>query len=327
MKIVRMGARRRPAVSPSLREEVLAGLRSMPKTIAPKFFYDSRGAALFEQITEQPEYYPTRTELAILRTHVGEIARLVGPEAAVIEYGSGAGVKIRLLLDALERPVSYTPVDISQRQLADVAETLGRDYPGIAVLPVAADYTRRFELPRLPAHRRRVAFFPGSTIGNFHPVQAIAFLQHVRQVVGPNGALVLGVDRRKDVATLHAAYNDAAGVTAEFNRNVLRRLNRELGATFDLSRFAHRAFFNDAAGRIEMHLESLEPQTVIMAGARVDFDAGETIWTESSYKYDRAGIETLVHAAGFVIERLFTDAADRFWVAVLVPAQGVPRGR
>ena len=308
---------RAPAVAPEFRDEILRGLRADVKTIAPKYFYDDRGARLFEEICEQPEYYLTSTELEILRGCAPEIGALAGPRCALVEYGSGAGVKIRLLLDALERPASYTPVDISRRQLADVAESLGRDYPGLPIRPVCADYTLPLDIPPLPVRARRIGFFPGSSIGNFHPPEAIAFLTRVRQTLGRDGAIVLGVDRRKDVPTLHAAYNDARGVTAEFNRNVLVRLNRELCADFDVSLFKHRAFFNDGASRIEMHLESLERQAVTVAGERIAFDAGETIWTESSYKYDRDSLCVLVTAAGFEVTRLWTDAQEKFWVAFL----------
>jgi dimethylhistidine N-methyltransferase len=308
---------RRPWAHPSHRAEVLEGLLADRKTLSPKFLYDEYGAQLFERICELPEYYLSRSEMEILRTHAGDIAALAGPRCALIEYGSGAGVKVRPLLDALDDPASYTPVDISARQLTAVAASLARDYPNVIVHPVCADYTLPFELPRLPRHERRIAFFPGSTIGNFHPVQAIAFLQHVRQSVGARGALVLGVDRRKDVSVLHAAYNDAAGVTAEFNLNVLRRLNRELDADFDLGSFEHVAFFDEEASRIEMHLESLRSQVVCVAGERIAFERGETIWTESSYKYDDERLDALVTAAGFRVQRLWTDASERFWVAFL----------
>lgn len=310
---------RRPDADAAFRDEVLEGLRGARKTLAPKFFYDDRGARLFVQICEQPEYYLTRAELEILTSSAAEIARLAGPGCALVEYGSGAGVKVRLLLDALDRPASYTPVDISRRQLADVAESIGRDYPALDVHPVCADYTRRFEVPDLRPRARRVAFFPGSTIGNFHPVEATSFLQRVRHVIGADGALLLGVDRLKDPAILHAAYNDAAGVTAAFNLNVLGRLNRELDAGFDLDRFRHRGVFNAEAGRVEMHIESLARQTVRVAGEPIAFGRGETIWTESSYKYDREGLEAVVGAAGFAVAKLLTDAAERFWVAYLTP--------
>ena len=304
-------------VDPALRDEVLRGLLSRPKTLPPKLFYDALGAELFERITTLPEYYLTRAELEILHAHVAELAELAGPHTALVEYGSGAGVKVRLLLDTLHDPAAYIPIDISAAQLARVAGDIAAQYPRVAMRPLCADYTRPFQLPRLPSGARRLAFFPGSTIGNFHPTEAAAFLHRIRRTVGAEGALVLGVDRRKDAATLDAAYNDAAGVTAAFNLNMLRRLNRELDADFDLRRFAHRAFFNTEASRVEMHLVSLDRQVVRIAGERITFDTGETIWTESSYKYDESALEALVTSAGFRITRLWTDAAERFWVAYL----------
>jgi L-histidine Nalpha-methyltransferase len=297
--------------------EVLRGLRSVPKTLPAKLFYDETGAELFERISTLPEYYLTRAELQILERRRHEIAGLAGPNATLIEYGSGAGVKVRLLLDALDSPAGYVPIDISAEQLSRVAREIAGAYPHVPVRPLLADYVKPLSLPPMPRTTRRVAFFPGSTIGNFHPAEAAAFLQRIRRTVSADGALLLGVDRRKDVKTLHAAYNDAAGVTAAFNLNVLRRLNRELGATFDPERFSHRAFFNDEASRIEMHLLSPVEQTVQVAGERISFEAGETIWTESSYKYDRTRLESLVTSAGFRIVRLWSDAAEQFSVAYL----------
>ncbi len=301
----------------TLRDEVVAGLRARPKTLPPKLFYDAAGAELFERITRLEEYYLTGAELEILERHAPDIARLAGARAALIEYGSGAGVKVRLLLDALADPVAVVPIDISGEQLERVADDLRAAYPRIAVLPVRADYTRAIDLPALPADSRRVAFFPGSTIGNFDPPAARAFLAGIRQTVGPDGALILGVDRRKDRDTLEAAYDDAEGVTAAFNRNMLVRLNREFGADFALERFRHRATWNADASRIEMHLESLVEQVVTVAGTRIPFRAGETIWTESSYKYGRDALEDLVRDAGFVIRELWTDRKERFWVGYL----------
>ena len=308
-------------VEPALRAEVLRGLTGEPKALPPKLFYDAAGAALFEQITALPEYYLTRAELEILSAHDGDIAALGGARCALVEYGSGAGVKVRLLLDAFalaQHPiVAYVPIDISREQLTAVASEIAAEYPTIPVRPVCADYTAPLRLPDLPQRARRVAFFPGSTIGNFHPTEAAAFLRRVRRAVADDGVLVLGVDRRKDSATLDAAYDDAAGVTAAFNLNLLRRLNRELSADFDLRRFHHRAFFDEEASRVEMHLVSLDRQVVHVAGERITFDAGETIWTESSYKYGRESLDALVTSAGFRITRLWTDAAERFWVAYL----------
>jgi L-histidine N-alpha-methyltransferase len=252
----------------TLAREVMRGLKSNPKMLPPKLFYDTVGAALFEQICELPEYYLTRAELEILRARSDAIAELAGPGASLIEYGSGAGVKIRLLLDALQSPAAYVSIDISREQFARVSGDLAAEYPHVAVRPLNADYTMPLTLPLSAEGSRRLAFFPGSTIGNFHPMEASIFLRRVRRVVGKSGALVLGVDRRKCVATLNAAYDDAAGVTAAFNLNILARVNRELGADFDLDRFAHRAFFNSKASRVEMHLVSLEGQTVEVGGSR-----------------------------------------------------------
>lgn len=300
-----------------VRDEILRGLRGTPKTLPPKLFYDERGAALFERICELDEYYLTRAELEILHAHAGDVARLAGPRCALVEYGSGAGVKVRLLLDALVDPAAYVPIDISEEQLARVAGELAADYPTVAVRPLWADYTAPLQLPTLPPDARRVAFFPGSTIGNFHPTEAAAFLRRVRHTIGPTGLLILGVDRRKAKRVLDAAYDDRAGVTAAFNLNLLARLNREYDADFDLSRFRHRAFFDRTASRVEMHLESLVPQTVHVAGATIRFAQGETIWTESSYKYDGPRLDALAAAAGFRVARRWTDSRRRFWVAAL----------
>jgi dimethylhistidine N-methyltransferase len=282
-------------------------------------FYDRAGARLFEAICELPEYYLTRTELGILRHRAPEIAERCGDHTALIEYGSGAGVKVRLLLDQLKNPAAYVPVDISMEQLAAVAAERARQYPDLRVAPVHADYTTRFVLPSLLPDARRVAFFPGSTIGNLHPAEATAFLHRIRATVGPQGALILGVDRRKDVSLLREAYNDAAGVTAAFNLNLLTRLNRELDAEFNLGTFRHWAHFNDSASRIEMYLESTIAQRVYMAGAPIDFERGETILTECSYKFDLPLLEAVVRPAGFAIEELWTDPCDWFWVGFLVP--------
>ncbi len=310
-----------PAVTP-LGTEVLRGLRGDPKTLPPKLFYDAAGAELFERISELPEYYLTRTELTILRAHVDEIATLVGPRAALIEYGSGAGVKVRLLLDALIEPAAYVPIDISREQLARVATELSAEYPRVAVRPLAADYTAPLQLPPLPPRDRRVAFFPGSTIGNFHPPEAAAFLRRVRRTLGANGLLVLGVDRRKDAAALHAAYNDAAGVTAAFNLNLLARLNRELGADFELDALpAPRVLQRRARAGSRCTSSARSRRTFTSPARRSHFDAGESIWTESSYKYDAERLDALAAAAGFRVVRRWTDAAERFWVVALEVAE------
>lgn len=312
---------RHPARAPfdagEILDDVLHGLGGSPKTLPPKLFYDDAGARLFERICTLDEYYLTRAELSILRARAGEIAGFVGRHAALIEYGSGAATKVRSLLEALGEPAAYVPIDISHEQLGRVAAELEAEYPSLAVRPVFGDYTRVISLPHLPPHARRAAFFPGSTIGNFHPAEAAAFLTRIRRAIGLGGALVIGVDRRKDPRVIEAAYNDALGVTAAFNRNVLRRINRELDADFDPARFRHVAFFNDDASRIEMHLESTVDQTARVAGRPFAFAKGETIWTESSYKYDEDQLSTVAGAAGFRIDRLWTDARELFWVAAM----------
>jgi dimethylhistidine N-methyltransferase len=300
-----------------VRRDVLAGLRATPKTLPPKLFYDDAGAALFERICELPEYYLTRAELEILEACAPELARHIGPRAVLVEYGSGAGVKVRLLLDALVAAAAYVPVDISAAQLRRVADEIRAVYPGLDVRPLCADFTRPLTLPALAPGERPVAFFPGSTLGNFHPPEAAAFLRRIARTVGRQGAIVLGLDRRKAAATLEAAYDDAQGVTAAFNRNLLARINRELGADFDLAAFEHRAVWNAAESRVEMHLESRRAQAVRVAGIRIAFAAGERIWTECSYKYDDRALAALAAAAGLTVERRWTDAGDRFWVLLL----------
>ena len=306
----------RPDARP-MRDEVLRGLQSEPKTLPPKLFYDETGAELFEQICELPEYYLTRAELEILHARSGEIAALAGPRVALLEYGSGAGVKIRLLLDALVSPAAYVPIDISRRaarpRRARARRRISRSGNSAAQCRLHA----AARSAPLPEGARRVAFFPGSTIGNFHPMEAAIFLGRVRRAVGKGGALVLGVDRRKRAATLNAAYDDAAGVTAKFNLNILARLNRDVHAHFDLRTFEHRAFFNSRASRVEMHLVSRVEQIVKVAGEPIHFDKGESIWTESSYKYDRARLEELIETAGFRMRKLWTNRKRQFWVAYL----------
>lgn len=310
---------RRPGESTSapLRTAVLRGLRSHPKTLPAALFYDARGAELFEEITRLPEYYLTRTEHSILEQHASALANHIGPNATIIEFGSGAAIKVRYLLSALQQASAYVPVDVSREQLHHVAAERAIEFPDVSVLPVWADYNEPFELPDIPEGSRRIGFFPGSTIGNLHPEEAIAFLRRVRDTVGADGGLVLGVDRRKNPRLLNAAYNDAAGVTAEFNLNVLTHLNRELQATFSRSAFQHKAFFNDSKSRIEMHLEAISPQHITVLGESISFAAGESILTEYSYKYDRAMLDDVVTRSGFRIAELFTDTNKWFWVAWL----------
>ena len=301
-------------------EGLLAGLQANPKHIACKFFYDARGSTLFERICTLPEYYPTRTELALLDRHAAEFAALIGDDAELVEFGAGSGRKVRLLLDTLCRPRAYIPVDISGEHLHEAVRGLAADYPHLAIRPVVADYTRPFRLPApLPGARRRIGFFPGSTIGNFTPEEAIGFLGIAADMLR-GGGLLVGVDLVKDPAILHAAYNDAEGVTAAFNKNVLVRANRELGADFAVERFAHYAFYQPLARRIEMHLMSLDAQCVHVAGREFRFDAGETLHTENSYKYTPAAFRELAAQAGFTPRACWTDPRALFSLHWLVAA-------
>jgi dimethylhistidine N-methyltransferase len=300
------------------RDDVWAGLGTPRKTLPCKYFYDARGSALFERICDLPEYYPTRTEISIMATHAGAMSERLGARCVLVEYGSGSSRKTRLLLDHLRDPAGYVPIDISRTALADSARALRAAYPGLEVLPVCADYTAALEIPRTrTAAARRGVYFPGSTIGNFTPPQAQRFLAQMARVAGPGGALLVGVDLRKDRVTLERAYDDAAGVTAAFNRNLLARINRELGGDFALDRFAHRALYDEAAGRVEMHLVSTEAQTVRVGGRVFRFERGETIHTENSYKYGLAHFAALAAGAGLVVRDVWTDAADLFSVQLL----------
>ncbi len=306
------------AAQAAAREEVLSGLAASPKTLPCKLFYDEAGSRLFDRICELPEYYPTRTELAILRARLPEIALRLGPDCLVIEYGSGSGLKTDLLLRALERPAGYVPIEISESYLEASVARLRRRHPGLEILPLRADYTRPQRIPT-PARRprRRLVFFPGSTIGNFDPDEARAFLTRARRTAGRGGRLLIGVDLRKDPAVLERAYDDAEGVTARFNLNLLRRLNRELEGDLRLDRFRHRAVWNDGRGRIEMHLESLVDQVLRVAGRSFPMRAGETIHTENSYKYTEAGFADLAATGGWRVDRVWTDAGRLFSVQLL----------
>ena len=308
----------KPAVG-SFLDEVVAGLSAPRKWLFPKYFYDERGSRLFDAICDLPEYYLTRTETEILRRAASEIAAMAGPGCALVEYGSGSSVKSRLLIEAMHDLVAYVPVDISRQHLDSTANRLRRDYPGLTVEPVCADYMTFARLPvDLSAARRRIGFFPGSTIGNLTPPEATAFLRRARGLLGDGGAMVLGVDLKKDPRRLHDAYNDSAGVTAQFTLNLLRRMNRELDANFDLSAFAHEAFYDPVEGRIEIYVRSLRPQTVTVAGQSFAFADGERVHTEYSYKFDDAGIATLARGAGFTIAQTWTDPARLFAVVYLV---------
>ncbi len=295
--------------------DALAGLRRPQKELPCKYLYDAVGSALFDAICETPEYYPTRTELAIMRAHAGEMGARLGPGCQVVEFGSGSGVKTRVLLRHLPRPAAYVPVDISADHLRRSAKELAARFPEVEVQPVAADFTRPFEVPDpAMATRRRVVYFPGSTVGNFAPAEALALLRDIAALCGPGGALLIGVDLKKDPAVLNAAYDDAAGVTAAFNRNLLARMNRELGTDFDLSAFRHQAFYNEAAGRVEMHLVSTREQTVRVGGPPIHFAAGETIHTENSYKYAPDEFERLAADAGLRPVMLWADSGRLFSV-------------
>ncbi|MEJ8566039.1 L-histidine N(alpha)-methyltransferase [Elongatibacter sediminis] len=295
--------------------EILSGLRQEQKTLPPKFFYDEHGSELFERICELPEYYPTRTELDIMERYAGDMAARTGPLASVIEFGSGASLKTRTLLEHLERPAAYVPVDISGDHLLAAARSLAQDFPDIEILPVAADFTRPFPLPdpKIPP-RRNLVYFPGSTIGNFLPDAALDLLRVMHQEAGAGGALLIGVDLRKDPAVLERAYNDDRGVTAAFNRNMLYRLNREFGADFDPAAFQHRAVWNDAMGRIEMHLVSREDQTFEIGGETFTLRQDEFITTEYSHKYTQEQFRGLTEAAGFTVEQVWTDPREWFSV-------------
>jgi dimethylhistidine N-methyltransferase len=304
--------------------DVLVGLRAPQKWIAPMYFYDARGSALFDRICELPEYYPTRTELGILADDGPAIAAKIGPRVLLVEPGSAGGDKARVLLKLLDDPAAYVPVEISREHLLDGAQALNDEFPTLEVLPVCADFTRPFELPSPSREaRRRVVFFPGSTIGNFSPARAVKLLAHFAEVAAGGGRILIGVDLRKDAGTLERAYNDADGVTAEFNLNVLRRLNAELGADFDLDAFTHRAVWNDAASRIEMHLVSGREQIVRVGRETITLSAGEYIHTESSYKYSIAGFAELARRASLDVSRVWTDARKLFSVQLLQPSGGV----
>jgi dimethylhistidine N-methyltransferase len=305
------------------RADVIAGLSAPRRMLPCKYFYDRRGAELFERICDLAAYYPTRVERSILEEHGAAMARALGPRCRVVEYGSGSAVKTELLLDYLEDPVAYIPIDISRTQLVATAERLADRFPHLEVLPICADYGRVTDLPKSTARARRtVVFFPGSTIGNLEPASAAVFLKRVAHLVGAGGAALIGVDRQKDRARLERAYDDPEGVTAAFNRNLLVRINRELGANFDVSRFGHRAVYDAAAGRIEMHLVSLCDQIVQVphhaaTPVAFAFRRGEYIVTEHSYKYTADGFSTLAGAAGLGVERVWSDPDQLFSVFLL----------
>ena len=296
---------------------MIAGLSLPQKALPPKYFYDAAGSRLFEAICRLKEYYPTRAELALTRTHIGAVARFAGRGCILIEYGSGESAKSRLLIDAL-RPSAYIAVDISEDALRNAAARLRRRYPWLEIRPVHGDFSQPLKIPLARGRGRRVVYFPGSTIGNLTPQEARVFLRMTRAQLGAGGAMLVGVDLRKDANLLHAAYNDAKGVTAAFNLNLLRRINRELGGDFRLRRFRHYAFYNAVLGRIEMHLVSLVPQSVNIGRHRFAFEAGEPIHTENSYKYSIEGFRALARSAGFKGEKVWLDRGGLFSLHGLV---------
>lgn len=307
-------AAQRAAPLSDFARELYAGLNQEVRSISPKFFYDVAGSALFDRICELPEYYPTRTELRILTECAPEIAAQIGPDAEIVEFGAGSLTKVRLLLDALDAPKRYVPIDISGEHLGAAVERLRADYPRLTVLPMVADYTMPLVLPsREKGGGQRVGFFPGSTLGNFSPEEALAFLQLACRLLR-GGGLLLGVDLVKDPALLHAAYNDSQGVTAAFNLNLLRRANSELDTDFDLDGFTHAAFYNSPQRRIEMHLVSRRRQAVTLDGQRFSFEEGETIHTENSHKFTIDGLRALAVKAGFRPAAVWTDPQHLFCV-------------
>jgi dimethylhistidine N-methyltransferase len=303
-----------------IRGDVLSGLSRRPRRLPSKYFYDARGSELFEAICEQPEYYLTRAELALMHAHIDDITTTLGADVQLVEYGSGSGIKTRLLLRHLDAPVAYVPVEISRSALMDSVGRLGASHPQVQMLPVCADFTQAMELPR-PERlaRRRVIYFPGSTIGNFETREAVTLLQHMREEMGPDGAALIGVDLVKDRQMIKAAYNDAAGVTAEFTLNMLARFNRELAADFDLGAFHHRARYNPMAERIETHIVSERDQDVHVAGETFHFDASEPTLVEYSCKYSPGSFARLAARAGLRVQRVWTDPDELFSLQCLVP--------
>lgn len=302
----------------TFRQDVLRGLRCVQKELPSKYFYDEIGSSLFDQICELAEYYPTRTELAILEQHIEEITEALGPRCMLIEYGSGSSIKIRQILDHLVNPAAYVPIDICKMHLCKAAGELAEDYPALEILPVCADYTSDFVLPQPEAYiARKVAYYPGSTIGNFDLVQARNFLRRIAQTCGYGGGLLIGVDLKKDGNVLHRAYNDSLGVTARFNLHLLERINQEFMPGFTVKDFQHYAFYNPGHGRVEMHLMSLVPQQVCLDEHEVLFAQGETIWTESSYKYTLDEFAHLAAESGWHVEHTWLDEQKHFSIQYL----------
>lgn len=299
--------------------EVLNGLQKPQKELPSKYFYDKRGAYLFERICSLEEYYIPRTEASIMRADITAMVKLIGSRVLLIEYGCGDCKKVRFLLDHLSEPVAFVPIDISQEQLERAAKKLTSDYSTLEVLPICADYTSSLEVPYPKRNfSRKVVFFPGSTIGNLDSLSASHFLKQVANVLGIGGALLIGVDLKKDVTLLHRAYNDSQRVTAAFNLNLLKRINCELNCDFQVDCFQHYAFYNPKESRIEMHLVSRKEQTVHLGNTAIHFDKDESIWTESSYKYNLDEFREMAAATGLRVERVWTDAREWFSVQYLV---------
>ena len=307
-------ATRKASIDPTAAfyQDVVCGLRKAQKQIPCKYFYDQRGAQLFDEICRTPEYYPTRTEIGLLKKYGDEIAQLVGSRAQIVEFGSGSGLKTRLLLQALKDVDSYVGVDISQECLEDTTTELECMFPGMNIGSLWADFTQAFAVPRSARAKRRVGFFPGSTIGNFLPREAEDFLHNAARTLGNGGALIVGVDLKKDRRILEAAYNDAAGVTSKFNLNLLTRINGTIGGTFNTDAFAHNAYYNVDAGRVEMHLHSLDFQSVRIGGHLFTFTAGESIHTENSHKYSVPEFQALAESCGFKPVKVWTDESGLF---------------
>jgi len=307
-----------------VRAEAMNALSGAQKTLPCRLFYDERGSKLFDEICDLPEYYPTRTELGIMRDYAADMAAELGPRPVIVEYGSGSSVKTRVLLDELPNADAYIPIDISGEHLLNAARDLQDRYPALSVLPVCADYTRPLTLASIPKHdtSRNVAYFPGSTIGNMEPAAASAFLRSIRATCGRESRLLIGLDLKKEPSTIHAAYNDAAGVTAAFNLNVLRRLNSECGSNFELDAFCHYAFYNPTLGRVEMHLVSMERQHVSFpGGGSIYFEEGETIHTENCYKYTLQEFADLAAGVGYRCENVWLDEQNWFSVQLFKGAQ------
>lgn len=310
------------AVDPAFRRDVLAGLATRPRAIPARWLYDRRGSELFEDITDLPEYYPTRTERALLEASAGEVGEAVGPGRAVIEFGSGSSAKTPLLLRGID-PAAYVPIDISGDFLRESAAQLGADFPELPVHPVEADFTRPVPLPGEVADLPKLGFFPGSTIGNFIPPSAVDFLRAMKETLGVGAHLLIGMDRIKDEEVLVPAYDDAAGVTGAFNLNLLERINRELAGTIPLDAFRHRAVWNDPLARVEMHIEALRDVSFEVEGERFAMAAGETIHTENSHKYGPRDARILLRAGGWTMVREWTDPKD--WFALILALAEPPR--